>query len=71
MRVRGQVLAEKDERDLLDWMKIGSFQTKALDARVRFMGYAPLFADRLIQRERIAGNLRQVKLGMWVWVGAK
>lgn len=79
MKVYGVELLPEHEAEIMERMrdKTGvpdykTFDFTGLAAFISRLGYdqplvAGRMADRLIQRERKAGNIRQVRRGLWVW----
>lgn len=59
---------QKSEAEILVRMRQSQF--KFSDLWMPYGADAPEYrqADRLIQRERKAGNIRMVKHGVWEWV---
>ena len=75
MKVGKVELLERHDKEAVEWMMVmrAGFNATALETFLRDCGYtipvAYRMADRLIQRERKAGNIQQVKRGVWVWCG--
>jgi len=76
--VYGQTIGEQLQAALLARMKAGPFKASDIEAEACRLGVPRLTdwsesvamraADRIIQRERKAGNIRLLK-PHWVWVG--
>jgi|JI10StandDraft_1071094.scaffolds.fasta_scaffold493015_3 hypothetical protein len=79
MYVHGHTVSEDVQAALLAKMKSGPFKASALEAEAVRLGLPSLTenrepvamraADRIIQRERKAGNL-ELHRPNWVWIGA-
>lgn len=75
MKVGKVELLERHDKEAVEWMTVmrAGFNAIALDQFLRDCGYsipvAYRIADKLIQREQKAANIRQIKRGVWVWCG--